>query len=751
MNRNQFSDANGKFYRMQLNNGNWIKTGEAYGYVFDWDRQFQYATCDGQPTDFVPDGTRVNENDILCSISDAVTALRAAKTRKPVKSSAKPQALVGSTYRDLVDFRDKLYVPTLVEVPKEYSLDRHLAKTKGKIPILNQQFEGSCTGHALAAVAHYLLQTRQIVPDAVEVSPHMLYTLAKKYDEWPGSHYSGSSARGAIKAWHKHGVCSKSTWPSTKKDERLDRAIAHDALTRPLGAYFRVNHKDLVAMHSAITEAGILFVTLDTHEGWDNVKSDGIVQFDADKFISGGGHAVALVGYDQKGFWFQNSWTKNWGKKGYGHICYDDWLSNGWDVWVARLGAPVEQSESSMISREYSSAHSAKSGISIQVLKPHVISIENNGILSTRGSYSTTADDLDVMFGETFDSITKSWKKKRILFYAHGGLVNEESAIQRLADYRQTLLENEIYPVSFIWHTGFWETIKNILADTLQGRKAEGFLHDTWDAFLDKTDTMLEAISSAPGNKLWSEMKSNAIQASTRQPQGAIAQIIPHLQKLYARHSGDVEFHFIGHSAGSIFHAPFLQWWAGAGTIPDGPMKGLNGLAMPVQTVSLWAPAITTALFEKTYAPLIASKKISEFNLFVLDDKTEQDDNCGGIYRKSLLYLVSNSFEEAKAKPDGRGSEPIFGMEKWLNKTGWMKRLNEMNNCRVFLSPDVQNQPPACSTKEHGGFDDDKNCLQKTLSLILKAAPKGDIKIGRSSASKSEKRKLFSEKMNTRN
>ncbi|WP_228278013.1 hypothetical protein, partial [Acinetobacter nosocomialis] len=45
------------------------------------------------------------------------------------------------------------------------------------------------------------------------VSPRMFYELAKLYDEWPGQDYEGSSCRGALKGWHKHGVCRWDLWP----------------------------------------------------------------------------------------------------------------------------------------------------------------------------------------------------------------------------------------------------------------------------------------------------------------------------------------------------------------------------------------------------------------------------------------------------------------------------------------------------------------------------------------------------------
>src|SRR5437870_4530726 len=106
---------------------------------------------------------------------------------------------------DTLDFRDRMFEPTLVEVPTNRPLENY---EKLGIPILNQGTEGACTGFGLAAVVHYLLRTRRVIPDTNEVSPRMIYSMARRYDEWPGEKYSGSSARGAMKGWQKHGVCS---------------------------------------------------------------------------------------------------------------------------------------------------------------------------------------------------------------------------------------------------------------------------------------------------------------------------------------------------------------------------------------------------------------------------------------------------------------------------------------------------------------------------------------------------------------
>ena len=47
---------------------------------------------------------------------------------------------------------------------------------------------------------------------AERVRARMLYHLARFYDEWPGENYDGSSCRGALKGWHKHGVCTEDKW-----------------------------------------------------------------------------------------------------------------------------------------------------------------------------------------------------------------------------------------------------------------------------------------------------------------------------------------------------------------------------------------------------------------------------------------------------------------------------------------------------------------------------------------------------------
>jgi hypothetical protein len=115
-------------------------------------------------------------------------------------------------------------------------------------------------------------------------------------------------------------------------------------------------------------------------------------------------------------------------------------------------------------------------------LRPHIISLGNDGQLRTDGTYGTSEEGV----AEIFAHIAKQPSgRQRLLLYAHGGLVPEDSAIQKVADLRRTLLDAGVYPLSLIWKTDFWTTLGNMLQDAVSRRRPEGFLDATKDFMLD--------------------------------------------------------------------------------------------------------------------------------------------------------------------------------------------------------------------------------------------------------------------------
>jgi len=625
---------------------------------------------------------------------------------------------------DTIDFRDRMFVPTLAEVPVERSLDTYLRDANPMI--LDQGQEGACVGFALATVANTLLTRRQVYPDQVKVSPRMFYEIARRYDEWEGEDYSGSSARGGVKGWHKHGVCAEEVWPYLygQNPGHLTDQRASDARGRPLGAYFRVNHRDIVAMHTAITEAEILMATARVHTGWSQVDSTGVIKLES---AMTGGHAFAIVGYDAGGFWIQNSWGESWGKQGFGYLSYDDWIRNGSDVWVVRLGVPIRLSAhqaaqvASLPSNETTLADSSGD------LRPHIVTVTNNGALNSQGTYANTEKDIEEIFQTSFPRITKNWKTKRILLYAHGGLTAEDGAIQRVAEYRSKLIREEVYPLAFIWNSDFWSTLKNILADAFSRRKDQAVLGDVTDFMLDRLDESLETLSRfAGGRAQWNEMKENA-ELATLNKDGAARCVLEELKRLFAE-DPDLEIHVAGHSAGAVFMGPLVSALTGSGQVSLGHGHRIQGLDQVIKTVTLWAPACTVDFFEEYYEPALgggAARKLRELAIYTLTDKVERDDHCAQVYHKSLLYLVSNAFED-RWPTLFRGGEPILGMERFL-RDGEMKKLIKKSYVEHVLSPggDEGNPRYHSQSLSHGGFDDDDATLRGLLARILSES--GDV------------------------
>ena len=634
-----------------------------------------------------------------------------SRKRRTRSDSELPPSLGGRALTarpDTVDFRDLMYVPTLVEVPRERPLELYQALGPR---ILDQGQEGACTGFGLAALANYLLATRIDSPDPDPVSPRMLYEMAKRHDEWPGEDYSGSSARGAMKGWHKYGVCSEELWPYRfgRPDPNLTRPRLEDARHRPLGAYFRVNHRDLVAMHAAITEVGILYATAMVHRGWDRVRRNGLIRYSPEVL---GGHAFAIVGYDHEGFWIQNSWGSDWGREGFARISYHDWLENGTDVWVARLGAPVDIDSPLAYASGTFPASRMSQALTIAELRPHIVSLGNDGRPSEGGDFANTAAEIRDFVRKDFPRVTAGWAKKRILLYAHGGLVGEKGAVQRVAEYREAMLRDEVYPLAFVWHSDFWSTLKNILSESLRRRKSEGLLDSAKDFMLDRLDDTLEPLARFLGGKAqWDEMKENAL-AATRP--GGGAQLVLQALKPLIENDDSIEVHVAGHSAGAIFMAPVVRSLA----------RFTN-----ISSCHLWAPACTVDLFKQYYLPLLsgAGRAIREFALYTLSDAAERDDHCAHIYHKSLLYLVSRSFEEEyEPLRWGWPGAPILGMARFIDADPEVRGLFSNKTATWVVAPNQSDDPLlASSSTSHGGFDDDKPTVKGTLARILGASSAG--------------------------
>jgi hypothetical protein len=307
----------------------------------------------------------------------------------------------------------------------------------------------------------------------------------------------------------------------------------------------------------------------------------------------------------------------------------------------------------------------------------------------------------------------QGWQKKRLLLYAHGGLVNPATFVQRLAEYRAVFLPAEVYPLAFIWHTDLWTTITNILQDAFSRRRPEGTLSANLDFLLNRLDDTLEPlVRSLSGKAIWEELKENANLATTN-PKGGARLLLKYLAE-WAGNNPDYEIHLLAHSAGSIFLAPLARLLTAQGKISAGLLRGAEGYGLPVTSCTMWAPAQRLFDFKRTYLPAIQNGAIHHFALYTLTDEYEQNDHCAHIYNKSLLYMVANALEEHL-------HEPVLGLEKSILSDVQIAQMFGQGVMEWVRAPNTAAKDSrwASTARSHGDFDDDPATVRSTLARIL--------------------------------
>src|SRR5271165_2804358 len=119
----------------------------------------------------------------------------------------------------------------------------------------------------------------------------------------------------------------------------------------------------------------------------------------------------------------------------------------------------------------------------IAMLRPYVIDLRM-GAFSNDGQFTTSKEDVDQIFGERLIAELNDRKAKgqklELMFYAHGGLVDEVSGLGGALDHLDFWRKNGIYPIFFVWETGLTETIQDIVTGLFSGSR--GIVSDAENA-----------------------------------------------------------------------------------------------------------------------------------------------------------------------------------------------------------------------------------------------------------------------------
>jgi C1A family cysteine protease len=207
----------------------------------------------------------------------------------------------------------------------------------------NQGGLGSCTAHAGAGIIEYY--ERKSFGRHIDASRLFLYKVTRNLMKVKGD--TGAYLRKSMGAMVLFGVPPEEYWPYTDDEKRFDeeppafcyafaqnyqtvKYFRHDPpRTRPeemlkkVRTYLASNHPSMFGF--------TVYNSIEQAEG------TGRIPFPSPKERIEGGHAVAVVGYDDKmkiknkygkvettgAFLVRNSWGKEWGEKGYGWLPYE--------------------------------------------------------------------------------------------------------------------------------------------------------------------------------------------------------------------------------------------------------------------------------------------------------------------------------------------------------------------------------------------------------------------------------------------
>lgn len=675
----------------------------------------------------------------------ALAAMTPVKTGTQRRSKSTPAARPRLNAKpDPLDLRDRPYTPRVSPLPPEFPLPEHLAAkltayAKRTGLILDQGREGSCTGFGLACVVNFQRWVMAGAPARrfESVSPRMLYEMARRYDEYEGEDYDGSSCRGAIRGFHQNGVCPAAHW-QYDPEQRSEPAQGWQERARDitLGVYYRIDTQIIADMQAAIVEAGAVFVSAHTHDGWQDVKRAPLgAQFRHAQLptiewpasLDGGAHAFALIGFDREGFILQNSWGASWGAGGFARLRYADWLANAMDAWVLSLGVPgVLPRERNL--RLPSGASMTQSAGALDARR-YTVELGNDGRVDSFYGEDERLRSLAYQAGnlpaEWFRKNTPDGQPWKLALYAHGGLTSLDDALRKTATMAPYFLGNGVYPLFLGWKTGGIETHRHILEDGWNklvregGAKAGGLA----DKLREARDQAIENLSRGPVRALWNEMKQNARRAA--EERHGLDLLGKALDDLTRTCPTQLELHLIGHSAGSIILGHFLR------RIESRPKLAPTSL-------HLYAPACTVQFANEHY-----DNWFDRTHLHLLSDRAELADRVTAAYGKSLLFLVANALEADRRTP-------LLGMArsfdarcngKWNGLAASLDALNRLqaewpldakgSHPRIHLydqpirtQVDTQGKAIKTESPTHGSFDNDVDTLSRVLSHILNRTPR---------------------------
>ncbi len=232
-----------------------------------------------------------------------------------METSAKPLNAVRQSPPDKRDYKFMTYaVPTFI--PNALDLRGDLP------PVRDQGGRGTCAAFAASAVKEY--QERIDAKFDSWMSPEFIYYHRENKPS------AGMYGRDVMKILQKIGSVPDYMY-EYRPDENA-RAPSVDLLGTAaryrIANYAQITDSD--ELKHALNQSGVCWIAFPVYkhrpEFWRKNTENG-----ADEKPEGG-HALAVVGYNEKGFIIRNSWGARWNGDGHVVYPYSDWGAH-WEIW----------------------------------------------------------------------------------------------------------------------------------------------------------------------------------------------------------------------------------------------------------------------------------------------------------------------------------------------------------------------------------------------------------------------------------
>jgi hypothetical protein len=421
------------------------------------------------------------------------------------------------------------------------------------------------------------------------------------------------------------------------------------------------------------------------------------------------------VGYNEVGFLVHNSWGRAWGNGGFATLPYEDWLDSAYDAWVARPGVPQTPFYSGRSRTAVATGGElvTAAGPDLRRLAYHVVNTGNDGALSSTGKFVSSPSQLDRIVEHMgawheFMRETSGATARHVVLWAHGGGVKEESGLQIAQRHLNWWLNEGVYPVTLVWETGPFESLRSAVEDLVRGMLPAGGIG--FD-LVEQLDRLVEGLCRRRLRWAWREMKENAQRASEVDGAGTTGgarMLVDRLAAYASAHPGEVRIHLAGHSAGSVYQAAMLAPLADAG--------------LEVDSLTWLAPAITVEAFRERVLPQIgAGGVVKRFTCFNLSDALELEDAIEPVYHKSAVYLVARGVEDGL---DGITSEvPVLGLTKHWSTPGpagaTLLEEVEARGGQLVVARSASADDARTDAMTHAAFDEDSPTMTSVAMRML--------------------------------